>query len=230
MVWRQARSRPSGNCSATPQRPCCRTPTARASRPGYAGGMHPAMKHPLAHGFAVLRPVQPHDLTRWLSYLGTDEVRQGISWRPRSTHELQEFVHSTDLRGPAPQVRFAIVRSDDDAMLGSIGLHSISLRHRSAEIGYDIAPEQWGQGLATAACRAIVAWARLQGFTRIQATVLVGNEASLRVLERAGFEREGCLRQYRWIDGRACDVLVYGNVPPAPPADTGPPRPDCSGL
>jgi len=183
------------------------------------------MKHPLAHGFAVLRPIQPHDLPRWLGYLRTDAVRQRISWRPRSTHELQEFVCSTDLHGPAPQVRFAIARAEDDAMLGSIGLHSISRRHRSAELGYDISPDHWGQGLATAACRAIVAWARREGFVRIQATVLMGNEASLRVLERAGFERQGCLRQCRWIDGRACDVLIYGNVPQAPLAEAAAPRP-----
>lgn len=175
--------------------------------------MTPFLNHPLAHGFARLRAIEETDLMHWLGYLRSDAVRRGISWRPQSTHELREFVRATDLQRPLSQVRFAIARTDDDTLLGTIGLHSISRAHRSAEVGYDIAPDQWGQGLATAACRAIVAWAQLQGLVRIQATLLIGNHASLRVLERAGFEQEGRLRKYRWIDGQACDVLVYSHLP-----------------
>lgn len=178
--------------------------------------MTPYLNHPLAHGCARLRAIEETDLARWLGYLRSDAVRQGISWRPQSTHDLREFVQATDLRNPASQVRFAIARLDDDSLLGTIGLHSISPAHRSADVGYDIAPDQWGQGLATAACRAIVAWAQLQGLVRIQATLLIGNDASLRVLERAGFEQEGRLRKYRWVEGRARDVLVYSHLPAEP--------------
>jgi GNAT superfamily N-acetyltransferase len=74
------------------------------------------------------------------------------------------------------------------------------------------APAVFGR-LATAACCAIVEWAQRQGFVRIQATLLIGNETSRRVLERAGFEHEGRLRKYRWIEGRAHDVLVYSHLP-----------------
>ena len=175
--------------------------------------MKPSLNHPLAQGFAQLRPLREADLARWLDYLRSDAVRQGISWRPQSTLELRAFVDATDLHQPLPQIRFAIARSDDDTLLGTIGLHSISLAHRSADVGYDIAPEYWGQGLATAACRAIVQWAQQQGLVRIQATLLLDNAASLRVLQRAGFEPEGRLRKYRWIEGRACDVLIYSHLP-----------------
>lgn len=175
--------------------------------------MNPFLNHPLANGFAHLRPIQETDLARWLDYLRSDPVCQGISWRPQTTDALREFVHATDLQNPVSQVRFAITRTHDDALLGTIGLHSISHAHRSADVGYDIAPDQWGQGLASAACRAIVEWAQRQGFVRIQATLLIGNDASLRVLERAGFEHEGRLRKYRWIEGRAHDVLVYSHLP-----------------
>jgi RimJ/RimL family protein N-acetyltransferase len=175
--------------------------------------MSPWLNHPLEQGFARLRPIEERDLARWLDYLRSDAVRQGISWRPQTTQDLGEFVQATDLQKPQSQVRFAIARTPGDTMLGSIGLHSISLAHKSADVGYDIAPQYWGRGLATAACRAIVAWARLQGLVRIQATVLPDNPASLRVLEHAGFEPEGRLRKYRWIEGRACDVLVYSHLP-----------------
>jgi len=175
--------------------------------------MTPLLNHPLANGFAHLRPIRETDLAHWLDYLRSDPVRRGISWRPQTTDALREFVDATELHNPVFQVRFAIARTDDDALLGTVGLHTISKVHRSADVGYDIAPDQWGQGLATAACCAIVEWAQRQGFVRIQATLLIGNETSRRVLERAGFEHEGRLRKYRWIEGHAHDVLVYSHLP-----------------
>ncbi|WP_454914337.1 GNAT family N-acetyltransferase [Variovorax gossypii] len=174
--------------------------------------MAPDLNHPLERGFAYLRPIQDADLPRWLSYLRTDAVRQGISWRPQSTEELCEFVNSTNLDGTGAQVRFAIARITDDTMLGSAGFHSISISHRSAEVAYDLHPDEWGQGLATAACRSIVGWATRQGLARIQATVLSGNQPSLRVLERSGFEFECRLRKYRCVDGKAHDALMYSYV------------------
>lgn len=175
--------------------------------------MTPDLNHPLEQGFARLRPIEQADLPRWLAWLQSDPVRRGISWRPHSTQELLGFVDSTHLQGTAGEVRFAIARSTDGAMLGSVGFHSICLPHRSAEVAYDLDPDHWGKGLATAVCRSAIAWARQQGFVRIQAKVFPENAASIRVLEHSGFEREGHLRQFRWVDGEARDMLIYGNVP-----------------
>ena len=62
------------------------------------------------------------------------------------------------------------------------------------EIAYDLAPTYWGRGVASEACRKLAEWAlRDLGYARIQATVLDTNQASLRVLERCGFQREGLL-------------------------------------
>lgn len=164
---------------------------------------------PLEHGRVHLRAIQEADLPHWLNYLQKDPVRQGISWRPQGTQDLAEFVNSTDVHRAGAQVRFAIARMADDTLLGTVGLHSISIPHRSAEVAYDLQPDAWGQGFATAACRAVVAWAMAQGLYRIQATVLVGNRASVRVLERSGFELEGRLRGCRWVEGAARDALIY---------------------
>lgn len=176
--------------------------------------MEPNLRLPLDHPLAHLRPIQQGDLPGWLAYLQTDAVRQGISWRPRSAQELCEFVDSTNLHGTRPQVRFAMARNTDDALLGTVGFHSLSPAHRSAEVAYDLHPEAWGRGLATAACRAAVAWAMGQGFTRIQATVLCGNDASVRVLQRSGFALEGRLEKHRWVDGVALDAWLYSRVQP----------------
>ena len=176
--------------------------------------MPPTVDLVLEHHCAYLRPIEASDTGRWLSYLQTDAVRQGISWRPQSKDELCAFVHSTDLHQPGTQVRFAIADRSDDTLLGTVGFHSISILHQSAEVAYDLHPDRWGQGLATAACLAMIGWAFAQGLSRIQATVLADNQASLRVLERSGFEYEGRLRKYRWVDQSARDALMYSVLRP----------------
>lgn len=169
----------------------------------------PAHAHPLAR----LRAITDDDLPGWLAILRSDPVKAGISWRPHDIADLLQFVGQTDLRTAPGQVRFAIARRDDDRLLGSIGLHTISLPHRSAEIAYDVDPAHWGQGLASAACRAVLAWARECGLWRIQATVLSGNAASAHVLTRCGFVEEGVLRGYRQVDGQARDAVMFSSVP-----------------
>ncbi|RTL38664.1 MAG: N-acetyltransferase [Burkholderiales bacterium] len=161
----------------------------------------------------VLRAVRPGDLPRWLAYLQQEPVRQHISWRPGSVDDLAEFVESTTLASGARQIRFAIARAADDALVGTVGLHSIVREHRVAEIAYDLDPACWGRGLATAACQAVLAWARTQGLHRIQASVLDGNLASARVLQRCQFSQEGLMRGCRWVDGVPRDVRLFSHLP-----------------
>lgn len=86
-----------------------------------------------------------------------------------------------------------------------------------AEVGYAIARKYWGQGFATkAVTRALrIAFGELEGVKRIQALVLPENVASQRVLHKAGFVREGVLRNYVNIKGNIRDCILYGYVSPA---------------
>jgi RimJ/RimL family protein N-acetyltransferase len=82
-----------------------------------------------------------------------------------------------------------------------------------AEIGYWIVPERRGAGLATAAVELVVSQAFAAGIERLQATVEPWNVASQRVLEKAGFDREGLLRGYaRWGDEQRRDVYLYARL------------------
>jgi len=58
-----------------------------------------------------------------------------------------------------------------------------------AEIGYGLAPSVRGKGLGTATVQALLEWVRAQGAAHVRAEVLPGNEASLRLLRRLGFEQ-----------------------------------------
>jgi RimJ/RimL family protein N-acetyltransferase len=87
-----------------------------------------------------------------------------------------------------------VIADADDTLLGCIGLPRVEPAAASAELGYWLASPARGRGYLTAAARAMVREALRVGYERIEADVLVGNDASCRVLERVGFTHEGILR------------------------------------
>ena len=92
---------------------------------------------------------------------------------------------------------------------------------QSATIGYWVGVNHAGQGYMSRALRAALAYCfsnlRLH---RVEAACLPSNIASIRVLESAGFKREGLARSYLRINGRWQDHLLFAvleNDPPLPP-------------
>jgi ribosomal-protein-alanine N-acetyltransferase len=114
--------------------------------------------------------------------------------------------------GTDPVRSFAIEVSGKAA--GSIGLHPFSDVHaRTAEIGYWVAEELWGRGIATEAVVAATEHAfRTLGVARIQAAVFAWNEASMRVLDKSGYTREGRLAKSVFKDGQLIDSVLYAKV------------------
>jgi len=79
----------------------------------------------------------------------------------------------------------------DGEVVGDCGWFGPPDASGEVEIGYGLAPSVRGRGLGTDTVRALLEWVRAQGATRVRAEVLPGNEASLRLLHRLGFEVVG---------------------------------------
>jgi RimJ/RimL family protein N-acetyltransferase len=94
-------------------------------------------------------------------------------------------------------------------LLGSISLLAIDWDTRTAEVGFWLAREARGSGIATRALRGLARWAGELGLVRLTATVEVTNNASKRVLERAQFARAGTARRNRILHGQAVDEDLY---------------------
>ncbi|MDR2154471.1 MAG: GNAT family N-acetyltransferase [Burkholderiaceae bacterium] len=83
----------------------------------------------------------------------------------------------------------------------------------TGQIGYWLGEPLWGQGIATASVRSLAAYALARPrFERLEAQVLAWNPPSMRVLEKAGFTREGVLRQNVFKDGDLIDSVMYARV------------------
>ena len=101
-----------------------------------------------------------------------------------------------------------------DGVIGAISLiFQPEPKRHSAEIGLWLAEEYWNKGIATEAVRALTEYGFTeQGLTRIFAHVFEWNLASMRVLEKCGYKREGWLRQSTIKDGKAVDEALYAKL------------------
>jgi ribosomal-protein-alanine N-acetyltransferase len=107
---------------------------------------------------------------------------------------------------------FAIAPRAGGEVMGAIGLHA-DRQHERAEIGYWIGVPYWGNGYATEAAKAVVAYAFDNlGAHRVFAFHFTRNPASGRVLQKIGMQREGTMRQHLLKWGEHVDVDYYGVV------------------
>ena len=145
----------------------------------------------------LLRPMAVDDVDFVFRHFGDAEVQRFlVDSEPVTTRERAQSIVDFYTRSPqAPHMRWVIGRASDDEPIGTCGFHLWSRTHRRCEVGYDLAPSSWGQGLMTEALRAVLT----HGFGemelhRVAAYIHPDNTASLRLAERLGFAHEGIAR------------------------------------
>lgn len=121
-------------------------------------------------------------------------------------------------------LHYALCRRSDGAYIGGIGLKPrADVEARTWELGYWIGKNHWGQGYMTEAVVGFSEWA-LRTFPellRLEAGVYGGNEASMRVLRKAGYREEGTRRKAIWKNGKALDHVCFGMLREECPGLTG---------
>ena len=109
---------------------------------------------------------------------------------------------------------FLIFTSDGATLLGGLTLAHIQRGvTQSAVLGYWMGEAHAGKGFMTAAVRAAVEFAfDTLHLNRVEAACLPHNAASIHLLEKVGFSREGYARKYLCIEGRWQDHILFGIV------------------
>ena len=112
-------------------------------------------------------------------------------------------------------LKWGIALRADDTLIGSVTLFHPDFTHRRAEIGYALGRAHWGNGYMQETLTAVIDYAfDTLEFHRIEADVDPRNAASIRTLERLGFQREGYLRERWQVNGEIQDALWYGLLRP----------------
>jgi RimJ/RimL family protein N-acetyltransferase len=123
------------------------------------------------------------------------------------------------LREQAPELRergllapYVIEDTETGTILGGANLRLFDPMRNTVELGYWLFVEARGHGVATRAVHALVEDSHSRGINRVEAHVRIGHVASERVLERAGFEREGVKRRLLRHGGEHVDATLFANV------------------
>jgi RimJ/RimL family protein N-acetyltransferase len=145
-------------------------------------------------------------------YADADAVRFGYAPRMESLDDARRLVEETArLARDRSVFHFGVADRERDQVIGHATLFRWEREQRRAELGYSIRRDLWGRGFGTEAAATLVAFAFDQlDLRRIEADADPRNTASIRVLEKLGFVREGVLRE-RWeIGGDIQDAIVFG--------------------
>ena len=116
------------------------------------------------------------------------------------------------------EYNFRIV--DDDQLLGTCSINQLHPFYPIANIGYWVRTSATGRGVATAAVREVIAFAKEHTeLLRLEIVVAVGNTASVRVAEKVGASLDGRLRSRLVLHGVAHDAFLYSVVIDRPRRD-----------
>ncbi|MGB3136131.1 MAG: GNAT family protein [Nodosilinea sp.] len=173
----------------------------------------PSSKQPfLSTQRLVLRPFDPADVPMVVKLAGDRAVAENtLSFpHPYAEADAEAWVSQQQAIWPGNKgVGYAITQPDG-TLCGSVGL-SLNLSYNLAELGYWIGRPRWGQGYATEAAAALVAFGFGKlGLNRINATRFGDNPASGRVMEKLGLVQEGYRRRHTLKWGVYRDIALYG--------------------
>jgi ribosomal-protein-alanine N-acetyltransferase len=149
-----------------------------------------------------LREYADSDLERLVSLANNQKVSRYLVYtfpHPYTTKDAEWWI------GIGSKQHGAITRAIEyqGVFVGSVGINPQSgWREHLAEIGYWVAEDYWGKGIATAALREMTDYAFTnRSFRKLFAPVLAPNISSMRVLEKCGYHREAILKDEVQKDG-----------------------------
>jgi RimJ/RimL family protein N-acetyltransferase len=174
-------------------------------------------EQPLTDGVVSLRPWCAEDVGALIRGLdGDPEITSFLELipQPYGEEEARLWVQqSTALWRDHTGSPFAVLVAGE--AVGGAGISWIDREHGVGDVGYWLRRDMRGRGYVTRAVLLLAAWAFSVGCERLQLRADAANEASIRVAERAGFQREGVMRSARYNPrlGRRMDFVLFSLLP-----------------
>jgi RimJ/RimL family protein N-acetyltransferase len=167
----------------------------------------------LADGDLLLRRWRPGDVQAVFEACQDPAIQR---WTrvpaPYTLHDARDFVATDDARWRDGTPTFAMVDARSGSLLGAMGVVSTT-PDGDAEIGYWVVPAVRGLGYAKRGLALLARWLFDRGFPRLVWHAEVGNVASRRVAESAGFVVEGTARKGSVHRGQRVDAWMASLLP-----------------
>ncbi len=163
-----------------------------------------------------LRLMTYEDTDKIIGWRNSAEVRKNFIYQEPFTKEGHENWIRTRVE-TGEVIQMIICELETDRAVGSVYIRDIDRHHKKAEYGIFIGEASArGRGVGTAAAKLMLRYCfEQEGLHRIYLRALAGNERAVRSYEKAGFQREGYLREDVCIDGTYRDVIWMAALAPA---------------
>ena len=156
----------------------------------------------------ILRPIRLEDAEDMYEYASDEETVRYVFDKHQSLEHTKNSIAEYFMK--APIGKFAIEHKKLGKMIGTIDIR-VFFEHKTAEIGYTLNKDFWGQGYMTEAANALLqlAFETLE-LEKVYAIHDVENPASGKVMLRLGMQKEGVLCRHRIHKGKSIDTAIYG--------------------
>lgn len=125
--------------------------------------------------------------------------------------QLIQIIADTETNGNG--ITWAITLKETSQLIGTIGYWQLKKEHYRAEIGYLLSPDFQRKGIMQEALTAVINFGfNVIKFHSIEADVDPNNIASMILLERNKFVKEGYFKENYFFDGKFADTVVYSLV------------------
>ena len=144
--------------------------------------------------------------------INRQHLRQWLPWLDANTEvkDSFDFIKSTQKQFADKKAAVLGIWFKGE-LVGVVGHNSIDWAHRISYPGYWLSERFVGQGIMTAACKALAGHAfRELELNRIDIRCAVGNHKSCAIPKRLGFTHEGTIRQAEWLYDTFVDHNVFG--------------------
>jgi len=172
------------------------------------------MFQPIRTERLLLRAARRDDIEPLWRRRNDPRVHALMDWEmPYTLERATQLVEAVmEMDGPENEEWWLAVVADPETeeMLGTVAVH-LTWEGRTAEIGYEMEPDQWGKGYANEATEAMATYLfETKGITRLFGQLHPDNRASAMVLERMGMLFEGHTRSSFWVGDENSDDWIYG--------------------
>ena len=157
----------------------------------------------------VLRKMLKRDHLDMYEYSCRKDVTDNLLWdtHPSEAYTLKYLSYIQTRYRAGDFFDWAIIFKNNDKMIGTCGFTRFNFNANSAEVGYVLNPNYWGNGIATEAVRAVTRFGFAElNLHRIEARYMVGNQRSRRVMEKIGMSFEGVGRDSMFVKGKYVSV------------------------
>lgn len=162
----------------------------------------------------ILRRYEEKDLDAFYEIIHDDRLHLFIPFPDLTREQELEYIKECSANAETDKCeKWAIVLKENNETIGNISVNTIVKKHNYCDVGYVIRYNYWGKGYASEALNAVSNYLLESGYYLVECTCNELNTQSSKVMEKAGFQRDGCIPNRRLNkDGTYSGVEYYSKT------------------